>query len=138
MASAEPGSEEAAEAEEAVYEEMPCDRMELSQQLAVEELISTEASYVHNMQLCVSDIRAHLQDKQLPELDLEGLFSNTDDILHVSRRFLKGLEATAGPGQEQLLCISKWCSANGCPVPSCGGGASPAPALAPPAPALAL
>ncbi|KAM4764181.1 rho guanine nucleotide exchange factor 37 isoform 1-T1 [Cyanocitta cristata] len=106
MASAEPDAEDAAEAEEAVYEVLPCDRMELSQRLAVEELITTEASYVHNIQLCVSDIRAHLQKKQLPELDLEGLFSNTDDILHVSRRFLQGLEATAGSGQEQLLCIS--------------------------------
>ncbi|KFP32276.1 Rho guanine nucleotide exchange factor 37, partial [Colius striatus] len=90
-----------------IYEEvMPCDRMELSQRLAVDELITTEASYVHNIQLCVSDIRAHLQKKQLPDLDLEGLFSNTDDILHVSRRFLKGLEATATQGHDQLLCIS--------------------------------
>ncbi|KFW63301.1 Rho guanine nucleotide exchange factor 37, partial [Pygoscelis adeliae] len=90
-----------------IYEEvMPCDRMELSQRLAVEELITTEASYVHNIQLCVSDIRAHLQKKQLPDLDLEGLFSNTDDILRVSRRFLKGLEATATQRHEQLLCIS--------------------------------
>lgn len=65
MASAEPDSEDAAEAEEAVYEEIPCDKMELSQRLAVEELITTEASYVHNMQLCVWDIRAHLQKKQV-------------------------------------------------------------------------
>uniref|UniRef100_A0A8C0FJQ3 Rho guanine nucleotide exchange factor 37 n=1 Tax=Bubo bubo TaxID=30461 RepID=A0A8C0FJQ3_BUBBB len=79
----------------------PCS---LSQRLAVEELITTEASYVHNIQLCVSDIRAHLQKKQLPDLDLEGLFSNTDDILHVSIRFLKGLEATATQEHEQLLC----------------------------------
>ncbi|XP_009316841.1 PREDICTED: rho guanine nucleotide exchange factor 37 [Pygoscelis adeliae] len=104
---AEPDAEDAAETEEAIYEEvMPCDRMELSQRLAVEELITTEASYVHNIQLCVSDIRAHLQKKQLPDLDLEGLFSNTDDILRVSRRFLKGLEATATQRHEQLLCIS--------------------------------
>ncbi|KFV57310.1 Rho guanine nucleotide exchange factor 37, partial [Gavia stellata] len=90
-----------------IYEEvMPCDRMELSQRLAVEELITTEASYVHNIQLCVLEIRAHLQKKQLPDLDLEGLFSNTDDILHVSRRFLKGLEAMATQKDEQLLCIS--------------------------------
>ncbi|KFR05125.1 Rho guanine nucleotide exchange factor 37, partial [Nipponia nippon] len=90
-----------------IYEEvMPCNRMELSQRLAVEELITTEASYVHNIQLCVSDIRAHLQKKQLPDLDLEGLFSNTDDILHISRQFLKGLEATATQEHEQLLCIS--------------------------------
>ncbi|KAM7101173.1 rho guanine nucleotide exchange factor 37 isoform 2-T2 [Ciconia maguari] len=104
---AEPDPEDAAETKEAIYEEvMPCDRMELSQRLAVEELITTEASYVHNIQLCVSDIRAHLQKKQLPDLDLEGLFSNTDDILHISRRFLKGLEATATQEHEQLLCIS--------------------------------
>ncbi|XP_064885565.1 rho guanine nucleotide exchange factor 37 isoform X1 [Columba livia] len=110
MASAggsEPGAEDAAKTAEGVYEDvMPCDKMELSQRLAVEELITTEASYVHNIQLCVSDIRAHLQKKQLPDLDLEGLFSNTDDILHVSKRFLKGLEATATQEHEQLLCIS--------------------------------
>ncbi|XP_075366163.1 rho guanine nucleotide exchange factor 37 [Mycteria americana] len=104
---AEPDAEDAAEIKEAIYGEvMPCDRMELSQRLAVEELITTEASYVHNIQLCVSDIRAHLQKKQLPDLDLEGLFSNTDDILHISRRFLKGLEATTTQEHEQLLCIS--------------------------------
>uniref|UniRef100_A0A8D0FUB1 Rho guanine nucleotide exchange factor 37 n=1 Tax=Strix occidentalis caurina TaxID=311401 RepID=A0A8D0FUB1_STROC len=102
-----PDAEDTAETEEAIYEEvMPCNRMELSQRLAVEELITTEASYVHNIQLCVSDIRAHLQKKQLPDLDLEGLFSNTDDILHVSIRFLKGLEATATQEHDQLLCIS--------------------------------
>nr|XP_009934097.1 PREDICTED: rho guanine nucleotide exchange factor 37 [Opisthocomus hoazin] len=100
-------SEGNAEPEEAIYEEVTsCERMELSQRLAVEELITTEASYVHNIQLCVSDIRAHLQKKKLPDLDLEGLFSNTDDILHVSKRFLKRLEATATQEREQLLCIS--------------------------------
>lgn len=63
---ADPDAEDAAETEEAIYEEVkPCNRMELSQQLAVEELITTEASYVHNIQLCVSDIRAHLQKKQV-------------------------------------------------------------------------
>uniref|UniRef100_A0A8B9DMD9 Rho guanine nucleotide exchange factor 37 n=1 Tax=Anser cygnoides TaxID=8845 RepID=A0A8B9DMD9_ANSCY len=79
------------------------DRMELSQRLAVEELITTEASYVHNLQLCLSDIRAHLQQKQLPDFDLEGLFSNIDDILHLSRQFLRGLEATAAQEHDQLL-----------------------------------
>ncbi|XP_074958151.1 rho guanine nucleotide exchange factor 37 isoform X3 [Phalacrocorax aristotelis] len=103
---ADPHAKDAAETEEAIYEVIPCNRMELSQQLAVEELITTEASYVHNIQLCVLDIQAHLQKKQLPDLDLEGLFSNTNEILHVSRRFLKGLEATATQEHEQLLCIS--------------------------------
>uniref|UniRef100_A0A8D0FWT3 Rho guanine nucleotide exchange factor 37 n=1 Tax=Strix occidentalis caurina TaxID=311401 RepID=A0A8D0FWT3_STROC len=97
MASAQ-GAEDRPDAEDTAETE------ELSQRLAVEELITTEASYVHNIQLCVSDIRAHLQKKQLPDLDLEGLFSNTDDILHVSIRFLKGLEATATQEHDQLLC----------------------------------
>uniref|UniRef100_A0A7M4EIE3 Rho guanine nucleotide exchange factor 37 n=1 Tax=Crocodylus porosus TaxID=8502 RepID=A0A7M4EIE3_CROPO len=108
-------------AECSIYEEvMWLDKTEQNQRLAVEELIKTEASYVHNIQLCVSDIRAHLQQKQLPDLDLEGLFSNIDDILHVSRCFLKRLEAavshteqlnqikneeTSSPLQVQRHCV---------------------------------
>lgn len=53
----------------------------------------------------------YLHSFQLPGIDLEGLFSNTDDILHVSRQFLKALEATATQEHEQQLHdISKWCS----------------------------
>nr|XP_009670235.1 PREDICTED: rho guanine nucleotide exchange factor 37 isoform X1 [Struthio camelus australis] len=110
MASYRVGESHTTAAEEpecSIYEEvLPNEKTEHSQRLAVEELITTEASYVHNLQLCVSDIRAHLQEKQLPDLDLEGLFSNIDDILHVARRFLEGLEATANQDYEQLLCIS--------------------------------
>lgn len=103
----EPLAEDTADHDAHIYEEvMLSERMEHSQRLAVEELITTEASYVHNLQLCLSDIRAHLQKKQLPGLDLEGLFSNTDDILHVSRRFLRGLQDTATQEHEQLLSIS--------------------------------
>ncbi|OXB55009.1 hypothetical protein ASZ78_013196 [Callipepla squamata] len=103
----EPPAEDAADHDAHIYEEvMLCERMEHRQRLAVEELITTEASYVHNLQLCLSDIRAHLQKKQLPGLDLEGLFSNIDDILHVSRRFLGGLQDTATQEHEQLLSIS--------------------------------
>lgn len=66
MASTDGAVPDADDAAEAIYEEvMACDRMELSQRLAVEELITTEASYVHNIQLCVSDIRAHLQKKEV-------------------------------------------------------------------------
>ncbi|XP_067422878.1 rho guanine nucleotide exchange factor 37 isoform X2 [Emydura macquarii macquarii] len=94
---------ETPEAECPIYEEMIClDKSEQNQRLAMEELIKTEASYVHTIELCVSDIRVHLQQKQLP-IDLEGLFSNIDDVLHVSKRFLKGLEATASQEPEQQL-----------------------------------
>uniref|UniRef100_A0A8B9DME5 Rho guanine nucleotide exchange factor 37 n=1 Tax=Anser cygnoides TaxID=8845 RepID=A0A8B9DME5_ANSCY len=100
----EPPTKGTADPDAHIYEEVTlCERMELSQRLAVEELITTEASYVHNLQLCLSDIRAHLQQKQLPDFDLEGLFSNIDDILHLSRQFLRGLEATAAQEHDQLL-----------------------------------
>lgn len=53
-------------AECSIYEEVIwLDKTEQNQRLAVEELIKTEASYVHTIQLCVSDIRAHLQQKQV-------------------------------------------------------------------------
>lgn len=62
----EPLAEDTADHDAHIYEEvMLCERMEHSQRLAVEELITTEASYVHNLQLCLSDIRAHLQKKQV-------------------------------------------------------------------------
>uniref|UniRef100_A0A8D2LC07 Rho guanine nucleotide exchange factor 37 n=1 Tax=Varanus komodoensis TaxID=61221 RepID=A0A8D2LC07_VARKO len=96
------------EAEEHIYEtvEWP-DKAEQNQRLAVEELINTEASYVHNLQLCIGDIRRHLQKKQLPQMDLEGLFSNIDDVLCVSKHFLRGLEeAVNHKHDEQLLHIS--------------------------------
>uniref|UniRef100_A0A8C0H1V9 DH domain-containing protein n=2 Tax=Chelonoidis abingdonii TaxID=106734 RepID=A0A8C0H1V9_CHEAB len=91
----EPPAKETPDTECPIYEEVIClDRVEQNQRLAVEELIKTEASYVHTIELCVCDIRVHLQQKQLPDIDLEGLFSNIDDVLCVSKRFLKGLEVT--------------------------------------------
>ncbi|KAJ6668022.1 hypothetical protein lerEdw1_016343 [Lerista edwardsae] len=99
--------EEAPETEDPVYEDVQwLDKEEQKRRLAVDELINTETSYVHNLQLCISDIHNHLQKKQLPEIDLEGLFSGIDDVLSVSRRVLKGLEATVNQEHEQLLNIS--------------------------------
>ncbi|XP_028907074.1 rho guanine nucleotide exchange factor 37 [Ornithorhynchus anatinus] len=82
----------------------PLDKMESKQRLAADELIRTEASYVRTLQLCTSDIRGHL--KQLPEGDLDILFSNMDDIVLVSLRLLRGLEAAAPGSSEQLSLIS--------------------------------
>ncbi|XP_048347330.1 rho guanine nucleotide exchange factor 37 isoform X1 [Sphaerodactylus townsendi] len=93
--------------EDPIYEEVKWfNKTEQNQRMAVEELISTETSYVHNLHLCISDIRDHLQKKQLPEIDLEGLFSNIDDVLSVSRRLMTGLEALANQKHEQLFHIS--------------------------------
>ncbi|KAM6469071.1 rho guanine nucleotide exchange factor 37 isoform 2-T2 [Liasis olivaceus] len=100
-------SKETSEDEEHIYETVLClDKAEPNHQMAVDELITTEANYVHNLQLCIFDIHDHLQKKQLPEIDLEGLFSNIDDILHVSKCLLKGLEGSVNQEHEQLFYIS--------------------------------
>lgn len=79
------------------------DRSLLHQRLAIRELIDTEVSYLHTLRLCASDIRSRLH--QLPPGDLEVLFSNIDDIIQVSSRFLHGLQETACREEEQANLI---------------------------------
>ncbi|XP_052598231.1 LOW QUALITY PROTEIN: rho guanine nucleotide exchange factor 37 [Peromyscus californicus insignis] len=79
------------------------DRTLLHQRLAMRELIDTEFSYLHMLRLCASDIRSHL--RQLPPGDLDVLFSNIDDIIQVSSRFLQGLQETACKEEEQAYLI---------------------------------
>ncbi|KAM9729947.1 rho guanine nucleotide exchange factor 37 isoform 3-T3 [Dama dama] len=79
------------------------DRSLLQQRLAVRELIDTEVSYLHVLQLCASDIRSRLQ--QLPQGDLDVLFSNIDDIIKVNRRLLHDLQETASREEEQVQLI---------------------------------
>ncbi|KAM9253946.1 rho guanine nucleotide exchange factor 37 isoform 2-T3 [Dugong dugon] len=80
------------------------DKLLLRQRLAVRELVDTEVSYLHMLQLCTCDIRSRLQ-QQLPEGDLDVLFSNIDDIIQVNSRFLHGLQETASTEEEQVHLI---------------------------------
>nr|XP_044989022.1 rho guanine nucleotide exchange factor 37 isoform X4 [Jaculus jaculus] len=79
------------------------DKLLLHQRLAIRELIDTEDSYLHLLRLCASDIRSGLQ--QLPQGDLDILFSNINDIIQVSSRFLRGLQETASQEEEQVQLI---------------------------------
>uniref|UniRef100_K9IZ67 Rho guanine nucleotide exchange factor 37 n=1 Tax=Desmodus rotundus TaxID=9430 RepID=K9IZ67_DESRO len=79
------------------------DRWSLHQRMAIRELIDTEASYLHMLQLCASDIRSRLQ--QLPQGDTDVLFSNTDDIIKVNSRFLQDLQETDSREEEQAQLI---------------------------------
>uniref|UniRef100_G1RGS0 Rho guanine nucleotide exchange factor 37 n=1 Tax=Nomascus leucogenys TaxID=61853 RepID=G1RGS0_NOMLE len=79
------------------------DRSLLHQRLAVRELIDTEVSYLHMLQLCASDIRSRLQ--QLPQEDLDVLFSNMDDIIKVNSRLLHDLQETASKEEEQVQLV---------------------------------
>ncbi|XP_032251181.1 rho guanine nucleotide exchange factor 37 isoform X3 [Phoca vitulina] len=79
------------------------ERLLLHQRLAVRELIDTELSYLHMLRLCASDIRSSLQ--QLPQGDLDVLFSNIDDVIEVNSRFLHDLQETASRKEEQVHLI---------------------------------
>ncbi|XP_016005846.2 rho guanine nucleotide exchange factor 37 isoform X2 [Rousettus aegyptiacus] len=79
------------------------DRWSLHQRLAVRELIDTEVSYLHLLQLCALDIRSRLQ--QLPQGDLDVLFSNIDDIIKVNSKFLQDLQETDSKEEEQVQLI---------------------------------
>ncbi|XP_044773088.1 rho guanine nucleotide exchange factor 37 isoform X3 [Neomonachus schauinslandi] len=79
------------------------ERLLLHQRLAVRELIDTELSYLHVLRLCASDIRSSLQ--QLPQRDLDVLFSNIDDVIEVNSRFLHDLQETASRKEEQVHLI---------------------------------
>ncbi|KAM9693467.1 rho guanine nucleotide exchange factor 37 isoform 1-T2 [Trichechus inunguis] len=79
------------------------DKLLLRQRLAVRELVDTEVSYLQMLQLCTCDIRSRLQ--QLPQGDLDVLFSNIDDIIQVNSRFLHGLQETASTEEEQVHLI---------------------------------
>ncbi|XP_049641131.1 rho guanine nucleotide exchange factor 37 [Suncus etruscus] len=75
----------------------------LHQRLAVRELIDTEVYYLHMLQLCASDIRGCLQ--QLPQHDLDVLFSNIDDIIKVNSRLLNHLQQKTASEEEQVHLI---------------------------------
>ncbi|XP_036604309.1 rho guanine nucleotide exchange factor 37 [Trichosurus vulpecula] len=77
------------------------EKMKQKQRLATKELVSTEAKYVHNLQLCASDLRSRLLE--LPEEDLDVIFSNINDIVKVNSRFLKGLEEAESDEQQLYL-----------------------------------
>ncbi|XP_004686932.1 PREDICTED: rho guanine nucleotide exchange factor 37 isoform X2 [Condylura cristata] len=79
------------------------DRRSLHQRLAIRELVDTELSYLHMLQLCASDIRSRLH--KLPQGDLDVLFSNIDDVIKVNSRFLRDLQETDTQGEEQALLI---------------------------------
>lgn len=79
------------------------DRWSVHQRLAIRELIDTEVSYLHMLRLCAVDIRSRL--KQLPQGDLDVLFSNIDDIIKVNSRFLQDLQGTNAMEEKQVQLI---------------------------------
>eukprot|EP00062_Callorhinchus_milii_P020286 gi/632975770/ref/XP_007904414.1/ PREDICTED: rho guanine nucleotide exchange factor 37 [Callorhinchus milii] len=93
----------------AIYEEVISDFMHPDKQLqkqmnVIEELLTTERSYAGLLQVCGTDIRQHLESKQLG-LDLDGLFLNTEEVQRLASELVTQLEAVSGK-PDQILLIS--------------------------------
>ncbi|XP_073507441.1 rho guanine nucleotide exchange factor 37 [Phyllobates terribilis] len=86
--------------EEPIYDEV--DGLRIVQP-AVEELISTELSYVTYLRLLTSEIKPKLE--KIPDIDVKGLFSNLDEILLVHESFLRELKQTEYDQPNQLTRI---------------------------------
>ncbi|KAG9490654.1 hypothetical protein GDO78_006135 [Eleutherodactylus coqui] len=87
--------------EEPVYDEVEeCGRIVHP---ALEELISTEISYVKSLRLLTSLIQPKLEE--IPDIDVKSLFSNLDEILLVHELFLHELKQTEHDQHNQLTLI---------------------------------
>uniref|UniRef100_H3AMS2 Rho guanine nucleotide exchange factor 37 n=1 Tax=Latimeria chalumnae TaxID=7897 RepID=H3AMS2_LATCH len=90
----------------AATEDLSTEKKNQSQTFAIEELISTEETYLSSLELCTGGIYEHLSEKQLPNLDLDGLYGNIKDVIEVSRNFLTKLKTARTQKADQLLLIS--------------------------------
>ncbi|XP_040262480.1 rho guanine nucleotide exchange factor 37 [Bufo bufo] len=72
-------------------------------QPAVEELLSTELSYVKSLRFLTFSVRSKLEE--IPDIDVRSLFSNLDEILLVHESFLQGLKQAEHDPEHQLILI---------------------------------
>uniref|UniRef100_A0A8C5MV31 Rho guanine nucleotide exchange factor 37 n=1 Tax=Leptobrachium leishanense TaxID=445787 RepID=A0A8C5MV31_9ANUR len=70
---------------------------------AVLEFINTEKTYVKSLQFIVSSIRDNLN--KVPEVDVNILFSNIDEVHQVANSFLTELNQTDSGGENLLIHI---------------------------------
>ncbi|KAM4037039.1 rho guanine nucleotide exchange factor 37 [Anomaloglossus baeobatrachus] len=87
--------------EEHIYDEV--EGLRRIDQPAVEELISTELSYVTDLRLLTSEIKPKLE--KIPGIDVKSLFSNLDEIHLVHESFLRELKDTENDQSNQLIRI---------------------------------
>lgn len=67
------------------------------QQMAVEELIHTEKTYVTHLRLATHTIRTNLDKMQPPLSNLDGMFQHLDEVIDVSSRLLNTLDSAPMP-----------------------------------------
>lgn len=79
--------------------EDPDGRMLEKRSKVIEELLQTEKDYIKDLQMCVEEIIEPLQQKQLKNVDFEGLFGNISSVIDLSQRLFDTLQDTDSIGK---------------------------------------
>uniref|UniRef100_A0A3B4EMV9 Dynamin-binding protein n=1 Tax=Pygocentrus nattereri TaxID=42514 RepID=A0A3B4EMV9_PYGNA len=97
LLSAQPKSLESAPASAASTED-PEQRMLEKRSKVKEELLQTEADYIKDLQMCKEEIIEPLKEKQVQNVDFDGLFGNIDSVIDLSSRLNEALQDTDSIG----------------------------------------
>ncbi|KAM6186631.1 dynamin-binding protein isoform 2-T2 [Rhynchocyon petersi] len=81
-----------------VSTENPEQRMLEKRTKVIEELLQTEKDYIRDLEMCLERIMVPLQQAQVPNIDLEGLFGNMQMVIKVSKQLLAALENSDSVG----------------------------------------
>uniref|UniRef100_A0A673BTS5 Dynamin-binding protein n=1 Tax=Sphaeramia orbicularis TaxID=375764 RepID=A0A673BTS5_9TELE len=65
----------------------------------IEELLQTEKDYIKDLQMCVEEIIEPLQQKQVKNVDFDGLFGNITTVIDLSQRLCDTLHDTDSIGK---------------------------------------
>ncbi|KAL6475366.1 hypothetical protein MHYP_G00164060 [Metynnis hypsauchen] len=98
LLSAQPKSLESAPASAASTED-PEQRMLEKRSKVKEELLQTEADYIKDLRMCKGEIIEPLKEKQVQNVDFDGLFGNIDSVIDLSSRLNEELQDTDSIGK---------------------------------------
>uniref|UniRef100_A0A8C7X195 Dynamin-binding protein n=1 Tax=Oryzias sinensis TaxID=183150 RepID=A0A8C7X195_9TELE len=80
----------------------PEQRMLEKRNKVIEELLQTEKDYIKDLQMCVEEIIEPLQEKQVKNMDFNGLFGNITSVIELSKRLYDELQETDSIGKTFL------------------------------------
>ncbi|XP_068160800.1 dynamin-binding protein isoform X2 [Antennarius striatus] len=83
----------------ATGDEDPELRMLEKRSKVIEELLQTEKDYIKDLQMCVEEIVEPLQNKQVKNVDFEGLFGNLTSVISLSQRLFDALQDSDSIGK---------------------------------------
>ncbi|XP_031417567.1 dynamin-binding protein isoform X3 [Clupea harengus] len=99
LLSTQPKSLDSAPVSAATTSEDPEQRMLEKRSKVIEELLQTEKDYIKDLQMCVKEIIQPLKQKQVPNVDHDGLFGNIGSVIDLSCRLYKSLVDTDSIGK---------------------------------------